>query len=784
MAAAASPLAHAALPAHSSPAGSTPGLPEAPSDTPEVLVACLVQDTPSLRTRQEQLLDGALSPLLSRLAALHEDARVLVAGILYRSAPAADLGARMRPDACVRRLPWVPASRFASRLAAALREAPLDGYMLLDDDDQGDTGRMQSVLVEGLAAALLPLERHARTEPMPGASLPRRLAPQPPAVHARHLVHVLSAGVRGAQPAAVPPALTPLLNARSGEDGQTVAQLAPRLAEQRIAVCTVLDAGSAQATPRVFVQWLQAAHALLAPPGEPAAEAQELMGSNWSAPPGIGFVLSGAPEISRTGGKRTRRSADEGPPLAKRARGAPPPATAPPRAPEAPARPDASTLNKMYALQQQQESMLRNLARSATARTLGSGQASALDRLQQRIRAQQDALRVQVEQLRRGQMPELNRILQALVEIDKDAREAGIELGGPSGMLARGDKSGGQARRPGAAPSAGSSAKARPFWQGFVKWTTGVGGTGGVGAAGEHEMLTLVLATANTNNTSASLALPWPNVFQIRAILPAGMRELQQLVATQRPPCVLLSLRSLPPNVPVQGAERNEQNYRQLATMLERHQHVAYIPHGAPDCGLLVTALSGVRSGDANTALRLLALVFTSPIPFAQLRHAGASVASRGMVQMPAAPSAAATPSTPSGTGTNMSAATPGMPGMLPSYGSGAPMVGMPVSTGMGMEQLGMDSSWSLGRTQAPSMPGVGSGFPGGMPSSGGLAPSAASAGADGDASALLSSLIGAGVALPGTQQPVMGPAGGVPSVPYASDSTLSADQLRALGLS
>ena len=131
-----------------------------------------------------------------------------------------------------------------------------------------------------------------------------------------------------------------------------------------------------------------------------------------------------------------------------------------------------------------------------------------------------------------------------------------------------------------------------------------------------------------------------------------------------------------------------------------------------------------------------------------------------------------------------MSAATPGMPGMLPSYGSGAPMVGMPVSTGMGMEQLGMDSSWSLGRTQAPSMPGVGSGFPGGMPSSGGLAPSAASAGSDGDASALLSSLIGAGVALPGTQQPVMGPAGGVPSVPYASDSTLSADQLRALGLS
>lgn len=235
---------------------------------------------------------------------------------------------------------------------------------------------------------------------------------------------------------------------------------------------------------------------------------------------------------------------------------------------------------------------------------------------------QQQAIKNQAELLQRGKQPNLNAILQALINIDKEAREANIQLGGPSSMLGQAKTSAN--RSPAPTPGSTNDAKPRSFWQGIIKW--------GASGQSDENMFTLVVASAmHFPVVPHSLALPWPNLLTINAFVPATSSALQQLITSRRVPCALLSVRAFPQNMAVRGAENNEQNYRLLAATLMQNQRAAYIPHGAPNCGLLLAAV-GRRSGGPP---QLLALVFQTPIPLAQLAtqpSGSSSTNTRGMI--------------------------------------------------------------------------------------------------------------------------------------------------------
>lgn len=244
------------------------------------------------------------------------------------------------------------------------------------------------------------------------------------------------------------------------------------------------------------------------------------------------------------------------------------------------------------------------------------------------VLVQQSAIKRQAELLQSGKQPNLDSILQSLINIDKEAREASIHLGGPSSMLGQTKPAPAASAVPApGAPSATSDAKPRAFWQGLIKW--------GSSGQSDDNMFTLVVASAmHFQAVQHSLALPWPNLMSISAFVPAAPNVLQQLITSRRVPCALLSLRPFPPNMAIRGAENNEQNYRMLAATLLQNQRAAYIPHGAPNCGLLLASVAR-RSGGAP---QLLALVFQTPIPLNQLAvqpSGSLSANTRGMISVP-----------------------------------------------------------------------------------------------------------------------------------------------------
>ena len=197
-----------------------------------------------------------------------------------------------------------------------------------------------------------------------------------------------------------------------------------------------------------------------------------------------------------------------------------------------------------------------------------------------------EQIKRQAELLQSGKQPNLDSILQSLINIDKEAREASIHLGGPSSMLGQTKPAPAASAVPApGAPSATSDAKPRAFWQGLIKW--------GSSGQSDDNMFTLVVASAmHFQAVQHSLALPWPNLMSISAFVPAAPNVLQQLITSRRVPCALLSLRPFPPNMAIRGAENNEQNYRMLAATLLQNQRAAYIPHGAPNCGLLLASVA------------------------------------------------------------------------------------------------------------------------------------------------------------------------------------------------
>lgn len=704
---------------HGSPA-SVEALAADMSRMPEALVICLVHDNPRLRESWDQLVTQTLDPLCCALAQLQSHTRLLVGGVVYRTVPHAELDSPLRPDESLTCLAFAPAPRFLDAVRRVLHAMPMYSLAHLEAAGESDIppSTLECALADPLAAALEMIE--TRQTPPPIAPFARSvLRTHHSSVVACHLVHVLALDTGSSVQASRDGALRlptytkdmpPLLHTSSHLDACSTQDLLDRLSERTISLCTILVDAPNDNNARQRNSLAHTVHDLLRSSRRADAPVpiDELLVPPWKAPEHVTMVLTSA-EIARTLRKRPRRAAASESPT-KRVRG-----------PETPPMPtqkvDSALRNKIMLLQQQQATMLKNLSRWAIA-TQASGasgplQAQMVEQFRQRLVAQQHAMKQQAERLRAGKSTDLNLIWQALVTIDKEAKEAGLHLMGPSSQApsanapvdrsrsrttaASVSTSTAQAAIPNSAPSARPSA----VWQGILKWAV----------SGTTPLFTLVVAMCGGSTVQARLGLPWPNVLTIRAWVPFHPSHLQRLVTTNQVPSVLLTLRPFPPSLTVRGSENNESNYVALHTMLDQHQRAAFVPHGDPGCGLLVVALARQSPGSAPTpapAPRLLALVFRTPIPFAQFgaTNVGTTSASntRGMISVPtdAVPSTPAPPSAPVPMTGMLGPAVTGL--TAPTLGPSMPL--LPTAAVDPVQHLlhstSMASTWAPPATSAP----------------------------------------------------------------------------------
>lgn len=661
---------------------------------------CLVHDNARLRESWEQLVAQTLDPLCCALAQLQSHTRLLVGGVVYRPEPHSELISLLRPDESLTRVAFAPAPRFLEDVRQVLRTTPMYGLAHLEaaDEPVRAPSTLECALADPLAAALEMID--ARRTPPPIAPFARSvLRTHHSPVVACHVVHVLAldageaATTSGSCRGRLAPfihTLPPLLHTQTCLDACTTQDLLDRLGERTISLATVLVGAPGNGSARQRASLAHTAHGLLRSTkrADEPVPIDELLAPPWKAPENIHIVLTSA-ELARTLRKRPRRTAASESP-SKRARG-------PETPPMAALKIDPALLNKVMLLQQQQATMVKNLSRWAVASQAvgasGTMQSQMVEQFRQRLAAQQHAIKQQSDRLRTGKSTDLNLLWQALVTIDKEAKEAGLHLGGPSSQGASAPTERARSRTsaaptaamappvrgaPGAAPS-----RSTAVWQGILKWSTG----------GTSPQFTLLIAMCSST-VQALLGLPWPNVLTIGALVPVHPPLLQRLIASHRVPCVLLAVRPFPPTLAVHGSENNEANYQALYSMLQQHQRAAYVPHGEPGCGLLIVTLTSTQMGSSNTpqAPRLLAMVFRTPIPFSQLGGAQVGAASapntRGMISVPAAAGAVDSfvPQAPP----PLSAPISTMNGLL---GAGPPGLsnGGAVNTGMPLMPTSMD---------------------------------------------------------------------------------------------
>ncbi|KAI3626335.1 hypothetical protein CBS9595_001696 [Malassezia furfur] len=607
---------------------------------PEVLLVCLVHDSAALRAQWSELDEGALGPLFFALSALQRDSRLLVGGVVYRSEPSSDLDALVRPYESIERITFLPATRFCARIKESLQSSEASQRLQLDAPSE-----TEAPLADALAAALEMLRARdppKHIAPFARAALRANFSP----VLAKHVVHVFALE---RAPDALPIRISsqmPMVNVDARFDRMPVHDLITDLNQRSVSITTVLSTREGNARARSATA--RSAHELLSTHSEDQnVDVHELLGAQWKPPPHVEILVTGAEVVQAL--QKEARTSNDAIPKPKRTRTNDSPMTTASMPPTAKA--DPALFNKLMLLQQQQSTMLKNLTQIASAQDSLSGQTGRgdhaagtnlqgqmLEQIRQQLLVQQGAIKRQAELLQSGKQPNLDPILQSLINIDKEAREASIHLGGPSSMLSQVKPAPAASAVPApGAPPATNDAKPRAFWQGLIKW----------GSSGQNDdnMFTLVVASAmHFQAVQHSLALPWPNLMSISAFVPAAPNVLQQLITSRRVPCALLSLRPFPPNMAIRGAENNEQNYRMLAATLLQNQRAAYIPHGEPNCGLLLASVAR-RSGGAP---QLLALVFQTPIPLNQLavQPSGSMTANtRGMISVPQ-PQSIPTPTT------------------------------------------------------------------------------------------------------------------------------------------
>ncbi|SPO32082.1 uncharacterized protein UTRI_02639 [Ustilago trichophora] len=270
---------------------------------------------------------------------------------------------------------------------------------------------------------------------------------------------------------------------------------------------------------------------------------------------------------------------------------------------------DPSISTKVLFLRSQQETMIKNWAAAyaVVSKAEAAGEPSPakapgmnkayLEQLKAQLMTQQQALKMLVHRIISGveTAPNFNVSLQSLINIDKEAREMGVNLGGPGGGnagMARPGRSGSltgaqqpvvpQGMQAGAngggivpkppatvaaplqinpsapsvpsaeaaiastanstisAPAAGgpppSPTRPKPFWRGALTWSV----ISDPVTKQKRDVATLVSATSNSSALE-KLLMPWPEKLQITAITQLAPRNLQVYAQSQNAPYILFS---------------------------------------------------------------------------------------------------------------------------------------------------------------------------------------------------------------------------------------------------
>ncbi|CDW98613.1 hypothetical protein [Sporisorium scitamineum] len=350
---------------------------------------------------------------------------------------------------------------------------------------------------------------------------------------------------------------------------------------------------------------------------------------------------------------------------------------------------DPTISTKVHFLRSQQETMIKNWAAaySLVAKSEAAGETipnkppgmnkAYLEQLKAQLMTQQHALKMLVQRIVSGAetAPNFNVSLQSLINIDKEAKEMGVNLGGPfnggtalakpgrSGSLVGGQQpslplqQGVQGQNGVTVPSASaaptndavvsstannattaaagmqppsSPTRPKPFWRGALTWSVIADPV----TKQKCDVATLVSATSNSPALDR-LMMPWPDNLQITAITQLAPRNLQVYAQSQNAPYILFSAQEADSSGGAGGpvltpakAEKNRQMYSNLASSLDAKKSCAYIRHGSnAGAGLVLFATtqptsSAERSAKGPVPPKLIGVVLKDTIPFTKMLSA------------------------------------------------------------------------------------------------------------------------------------------------------------------
>jgi hypothetical protein len=327
---------------------------------------------------------------------------------------------------------------------------------------------------------------------------------------------------------------------------------------------------------------------------------------------------------------------------------------------------DKNLVNKLMFLQQQQQMMMRNLAIAAHQQQSKAQDSDTparhrlLDQFRDQLIAQQTTLKAHAATISSGgTVPNLSmsNSLTNLMNIDKDASEKGLHLGGPGGMQqtmelrqrqlmhqqqqAQQQQQGQQQVQKSVDASNTSSLPAsieansamaktttttattapqkkagasQSFWNGSIMWTVALPNNS------RNQAVCFVSAQCAPNTTQDTLMLPWPQKLTISAIQSISIPALQTYATKNSTSCILFQP-SLPTQQMANGAslpsqQTNEAMYNMLAKMIDSKKSCAFLSlqgeNCTPEAGILVVP-TPTQTGNLR---RLLGLVFKQSIPW------------------------------------------------------------------------------------------------------------------------------------------------------------------------
>ncbi|KAJ1020179.1 hypothetical protein NDA16_004459 [Ustilago loliicola] len=592
---------------------------------PETQLVLVLLDHPTIRRKWRAVVVPLVESISKKLNTAYSGSRLTIGSVVYR--PTTDKSL-LRPSCTLNRTKLQPGSKLiASNLAAPESWLGFEASASHDADATASTyslidGRSNAKptahMLEAFVAALELLQPTDN-----GVHNP--LAPKKPPVMARHLLHVcLDSG-----DVALDLATPPFFNVDAANDRVNAPTVGAKLARLDVSIssCAVkTDAhnGVAPTTTKEALAAILGMHKSVSKPNKLANEDLAAL-----LPEAVRAKIFSDANIVSTGLTSTlgqQRAGLAAAPSAKRGReeegdGASTPVKRsksgsisqpqPPQvAPAATANPstspssaapsgelprniklDPSISTKVLFLRSQQETMIKNWAAAyatvskAESDNSGSSPAKApgmnkayLEQLKAQLMTQQQALKMLVHRIIGGQetAPNFNVSLQSLIHIDKEAKEMGVHLGGPSSgppggaagvrPARSGSLTGGgqqqqgvvppmqqQAAKPAvplqnhapptqipeaavavnsntAAPTAAlasgapppSPTRPKPFWRGALTWSV----ISDPITKQKRDVATLVSATSNSPSLDR-LMMPWPDKLQITAISQLSPRNLQ-----------------------------------------------------------------------------------------------------------------------------------------------------------------------------------------------------------------------------------------------------------------